>query len=95
MLTAMAVLLLSAVGGGIVGALLTSTYPADSICDDCEAKAKYQEQILYERSLEKYPQEEYPSDESSYDYQGGDSEDGDIDSENLENSENVEEYQNQ
>lgn len=52
MLTALAVLLLSAVGGGIVGALLTSTYPADSICNQCKDKADYQQQILYERAIE-------------------------------------------
>ncbi|HIO71161.1 MAG TPA: hypothetical protein EYG60_04445 [Campylobacterales bacterium] len=52
MLTALAVLLLSAVGGGIVGALLTSTYPADSICNQCKDKAECQQQILYERAIE-------------------------------------------
>ena len=42
MLTALAVLLLSAVGGGVVGAYLTTLYPADSICSQCEEKAQNQ-----------------------------------------------------
>ena len=43
MLTALAVLLLSAVGGGVVGAYLTTLYPADSICSQCEEKAQNQQ----------------------------------------------------
>lgn len=66
MLTAIAVLLLSAVGGGIIGSLLTTTYPADSICHDCEDKAQYQEQVMYERTVQEYPQEEYPSNRDGY-----------------------------
>jgi esterase/lipase len=52
MFTAIAVLLLSAVGGGIVGAYLTNSYPADNICQDCRDKAQYQEQMVYERVVE-------------------------------------------
>ena len=68
MLTALAVLLLSAVGGGIVGALLTSTYPADSICGQCKEKAECQQQILYERAIGEYESrtdkfQEFPNNE--------------------------------
>ena len=49
MLTAIAVLLLSAVGGGMVGAFLTTTYPHDVICEECTEKEIYQEEIRYEQ----------------------------------------------
>jgi|GEM_PF-6169210 16S rRNA G1207 methylase RsmC len=35
MLTALAVLFLSAIGGGIIGAVLTDSYPKDVTCTDC------------------------------------------------------------
>jgi len=48
MLTAIAVLLLSAVGGGVVGAYLTNSYPHDAICYECKEKAQYQEEVKYD-----------------------------------------------
>ncbi len=35
MLTALAVLFLSAIGGGIIGSVLTDSYPKDATCTDC------------------------------------------------------------
>ena len=49
MLTAIAVLLLSAVGGGVVGAYLTNSYPNDSICYECKEKELYQEEVISDR----------------------------------------------
>ena len=49
MLTAIAVLLLSAVGGGMVGAFLTNSYPHDVICEECTEKAIYQDEVIYEK----------------------------------------------
>ena len=51
MLTAIAVLLLSAVGGGMVGAFLTNSYPNEAICYECQEKAQYQEEVRYDRSI--------------------------------------------
>jgi len=51
MLTAIAVLLLSAVGGGVVGAYLTNSYPNDAICYECKEKGVYQEDVRYDRLI--------------------------------------------
>jgi hypothetical protein len=42
-LTAIAVIIVSAVGGGVVGAVLTSQYPANNICTSCQEKAVVQQ----------------------------------------------------
>jgi hypothetical protein len=65
MLTAIAVLLVSAIGGGVVGAYLTTTYPSENICNSCEEKALYQQDLVYE-SLQR---EEKQSREEEYMYQ--------------------------
>jgi hypothetical protein len=52
MLTALAVLLLSAVGGGVVGAYLTTLYPADTICSTCQEKAQNQQIEIWQDSQE-------------------------------------------
>lgn len=57
MLTAIATLLLSAVGGGIIGALFTDSYPKDSICSTCETNTTdddyyYEEQYDGDRNGE-------------------------------------------
>jgi len=49
MLTAIAILLLSAVGGGMVGVFLTNSYPHDAICEECTEKALYQDEVIYDR----------------------------------------------
>jgi len=48
MLTALAVLLLSAVGGGVVGAYLTTLYPAEPICSQCQEKAQNQQTEIWQ-----------------------------------------------
>jgi hypothetical protein len=52
MLTALAVLLLSAVGGGVVGAYLTTLYPAEPICSQCQEKAQNQQIEIWQDAQE-------------------------------------------
>jgi hypothetical protein len=60
MLTAIAVLLLSAIGGGMIGAFLTDAYPNNSICKNCEDKAKYIEEQKYYEAQENYEERPHP-----------------------------------
>ena len=67
MLTAIAVLLLSAVGGGIIGSVLTESYPKSS-CADCGytvVKEAQSEQRLM--TSENIDQDAIQSDETSSD----------------------------
>jgi hypothetical protein len=60
MVTAISILLLSAVGGGLVGSLLTTNYPKEPICGDCDDKKSG-----YERDVGYYG-DEYSSDDQYY-----------------------------
>jgi len=48
MVTALSILLLSAVGGGIIGSVLTTTYPKESVCGSCEDKQIERDVDYYE-----------------------------------------------
>lgn len=52
MLTAIAVLLLSAVGGGVIGSYLTTSNSESTICSQCEDKSIYQEEVQYNRLVD-------------------------------------------
>ena len=67
MLTAIAVLLLSAVGGGVEGAYLTNSFPNDAICLECTEKEIYQEEVRYERLASKLRENENRDEESQQD----------------------------
>ncbi|EJF06600.1 hypothetical protein ThvES_00013300 [Thiovulum sp. ES] len=61
MLTAIAVLIVSAVGGGVVGAFLTTQYPASAICGNCQERAvsqQYQMDSYYQRELDAHIREQ-------------------------------------
>jgi hypothetical protein len=61
MLTAIAVLIVSAVGGGVVGAFLTTQYPASAICGNCQEKAvtqQYQMDSYYQKELNAHIQKQ-------------------------------------
>jgi hypothetical protein len=66
-LTAIAVLIVSAVGGGVVGAFLTAQYPANSICGSCQDRAvsqQYQMESYYQSELDSFIREQNkPEDE--------------------------------
>ncbi len=66
MLTALAVLLLSAVGGGIFGSILTESYPKDVACSDCGYQVS-KEQHTEHVDSENIDQDPIKSDETSSD----------------------------
>jgi hypothetical protein len=75
MLTAIAVLIVSAVGGGLVGAYLTGTYPSDGICETCQEKSiEQQESYYYQAPVEDgddyYPSESYGEEYPESDFVG-------------------------